>query len=123
MLYNIWQIKSTLNWKHCEGTKKMKMHVSLSSATNLYSQMVEVPAKERKQALKRLPSYARPVVKKMDEVQNTYLGKYARRIQGHMRGEFGRNLYEIQKRRILKERERAKMVRASLMISKRTKEY
>ena len=76
-------------------------------------------AKEKKQALKRLPSYARPVVKKMDEVQNAYLGKYARRIQGHMRGEFGRNLYEIQKRRILKERERAKMVRASLMISKR----
>ena len=36
-----------------------------------------------------------------------------------MRGEFGRNLYEIQKRRILKERERNKMIRASLMISKR----
>ena len=76
-------------------------------------------AKEKKQALKRLPTYLRPLVAKMNDIQNAYLGKYARKIQGHMRGEFGRNLFEVQKRRILQERERNKMIRASLMISKR----
>ena len=48
-------------------------------------------AKEKKQALKRLPTYLRPLVAKMNDIQNAYLGKYARKIQGHMRGEFGRN--------------------------------
>jgi hypothetical protein len=76
-------------------------------------------AKMKRQHLKKhIPKWVHPFCKRMDELQDEYLGLYARKIQGHIRGEIGRNMYAAAKVRIKKERERTKMIRASLMISK-----
>ena len=73
---------------------------------------------KKKRIKKNFPKWVAASIIKMDEVQNAYLGMYARKIQGHIRGEVGRNLYAVQRARILKDRERAKMIRASLMLQK-----